>query len=134
MNSNMRNNFSGAFAVTELGHGGWRLSRDEPHKLDVFLRGAEPSAARVLGCTDITNLGIEWHDETATLSFAAGDRVETLQILSAIVHEPLDHLYASLPLFPFDADASRFWRRIFRLVRIPGGRYLLKFLTRRAKR
>ena len=27
-----------------------------------------------------------------------------------------------------DADARRFWRRVFRLVRIPGGRYLLKVL------
>ncbi len=39
------------------------------------------------------------------------------------------HLYDSLPLVKFDADARRFWRRVFGLVRIPGGRYLLKFLS-----
>ena len=52
---------------------------------------------------------------------------------SAIVHEPLGHLYESLPLVKFDAKARRFWRRVFRLVRIPGGRYLLKFLARTSK-
>jgi hypothetical protein len=40
----------------------------------------------------------------------------------------LGHLYESLPLVSIDADARRFWRRVFRLVRIPGGRFLLKIL------
>jgi hypothetical protein len=39
-----------------------------------------------------------------------------------------------LPLASIDADARRFWRRVFRLVRIPGGRYLLKVLTRARRR
>jgi hypothetical protein len=39
-------------------------------------------------------------------------------------------LYESLPLVSIDANARRFWRRVFRLVRIPGGRFLLKLLTR----
>jgi len=38
------------------------------------------------------------------------------------------------PLASIDADARRFWHRVFRLVRIPGGRYLLKLLTRSGKR
>jgi hypothetical protein len=47
-----------------------------------------------------------------------------------IVHEPLGRMYESLPLAGIDANARRFWRRVFWLVRLPGGRYLLKLLTR----
>ena len=35
-----------------------------------------------------------------------------------------------LPLAQFDQKAKRFWGRVFRLMRIPGGRYLLRFLAR----
>jgi len=38
-------------------------------------------------------------------------------------------LYAALPLAQFDRRARRFWRRVFLLVRIPGGRSLLGMLT-----
>jgi hypothetical protein len=50
------------------------------------------------------------------------------------VHEPLQDLYEGLPLASIDADARRFWRRVFRLVRLPGGRYLLRLLTLPASR
>ena len=59
------------------------------------------------------------------------ERVASVEAASAIVHEPLEHLYERLPLVSIDADARRFWRRVFRLVRIPGGRYLLKVLRAR---
>ncbi|HMH88482.1 MAG TPA: hypothetical protein VK523_07555, partial [Steroidobacteraceae bacterium] len=62
------------------------------------------------------------------LTFMSGDRVATVEAASAIVHEPLEHLYESLPLVSIDADARRFWRRVFRLVRLPGGRFLLRIL------
>ena len=52
---------------------------------------------------------------------------------SAIVHEPLPHLYETLPLVRFDAKARRFWRRVFRLMRIPGGRHLIGALARRSR-
>jgi hypothetical protein len=68
------------------------------------------------------------------LTFMRGNRVATVEAAGAIVHEPLGHLYESLPLVSIDADARRFWRRVFRLVRIPGGRYLLKVLTRPGRR
>jgi hypothetical protein len=64
----------------------------------------------------------------------SGERAVSVCAASAIVHEPLERLYESLPLASIDADARRFWRRVFRLVRIPGGRYLLKVLTRARRR
>jgi hypothetical protein len=133
MNAKKRRNFSGVFLPQDRGNGAWRLSRAVPHELDVFLQDAERGAARAFGSTPVVDLCVEWNAKTALLSFKSGDRVATVAAASAIVHEPLAHLYESLPLVKFDAGARRFWRRVFRLVRIPGGRYLLKFLTRSSK-
>jgi len=56
-----------------------------------------------------------------------------LKTRNAIIHEPLTRLYEGLPLASFDPAARRFWRRVFRLVRIPGGRHLLRFIARRSR-
>jgi hypothetical protein len=130
MGPKMRRNFSGAFLAQDRGNGAWQLTRAAPHEIDVFLRDAEQGAARAFGTAPIVDLGIEWHAKTALLTFMSGARVATVEAATAIVHEPLRHLYDGLPLVSIDADARRFWRRVFRLVRIPGGRYLLKILRR----
>src|SRR5271167_856980 len=134
MNAKKRRNFSGAFLPQERGNGAWHLSRAAPHEIEVIVQGADSGAARAFGTMPVVNLGIEWNTDTAQLSFASGGRAATVAAASVIVHEPLGHLYEGLPLVKFDADARRFWRRIFRLLRIPGGRYLLKCLTRSARR
>jgi hypothetical protein len=130
MAPNMRRNFAGAFAAHDRGSGTWQLARAAPHALSVFLRETERGAARAFGAAPIVELGIEWHENRALLTFMSGDKVASVEAASAIVHEPLQHLYESLPLVSMDANARRFWRRVFRLVRIPGGRFLLKLLTR----
>jgi hypothetical protein len=128
MSPKMRRNFSGAFMPQDRGNGAWQLTRAAPHEMQVFLREAEHGAARAFGKTPIVDLGIEWHAARVLLTFMSGDRVATVEAATAIVHEPLGHLYESLPLVSIDADARRFWRRVFRLVRIPGGRFLLRIL------
>jgi hypothetical protein len=130
MGPKMRRNFSGAFLAQDRGNGAWQLTRAAPHEMDVILREAERGAARAFGMAPILELGIEWHERTALLTFMAGDRVRTVEAATAIVHEPMGRLYESLPLVSIDADARRFWRRVFGLVRLPGGRFLLKVLTR----
>jgi hypothetical protein len=135
MNPKMRRNFTGDFAAQDLGKNVWRLTRGAPHRIDVFVQGtrqgATPSSvARAFGAEAVTNLGIEWHSDMALLSFMSGDRVETVEGATVIVHEPLRHLYEGLPLAQFDQKAKVFWGRVFRLVRIPGGRFLLRFLAR----
>jgi hypothetical protein len=130
----MRRNFSGAFRASDLGNGSWRLSSAVPREIDVFLRGAERRAEQAFGTEPLMDFSIEWRGATALLSFVSGDRIATVETGSAIVHEPLSRLYDSVPLAIVDADARRFWRRVFGIVRLPGGRYLLKLLTRLTKR
>lgn len=133
MSAKLRRNYSGAFLVQSRGNRAWQLSRAAPHEMTVFLRDAEQGAAQGFGIGPIVELGIEWQAEKTLLTFLAGDKVASVEAASVIVHEPLRELYESLPLASIDADARRFWHRVFRLVRIPGGRYLLKLLTRSGK-
>jgi hypothetical protein len=130
MPASLRRNFSGAFLPQHRGDGAWQLSRPAPHEITVFLRDAERGAERSFGTGLLIDLGIEWHTDNVLLTFMAGEKVASVEAANAIVHEPLEHLYERLPLISIDADARRFWRRVFRLVRIPGGRYLLKLLAR----
>jgi hypothetical protein len=134
MSSRLRRNFSGAFLPQDRGNGAWQLSRPAPHEINVFLRDAERGAQRSFGSGHLIDLGIEWHADKVLLTFMSDERVASVEAASAIVHEPLDHLYDHLPLISIDADARRFWRRVFRLVRIPGGRYLLKLFARSGRR
>ena len=134
MSLKLRRNFSGAFQPRIVGDGAWQLSRRAPHEIDVFVRDAEHGAAQAFGAAPIVDLGIEWRAENVLLTFMSSERALSVSAASAIVHEPLERLYESLPLVSIDADARRFWRRVFRLVRIPGGRYLLKVLTRSRRR
>jgi hypothetical protein len=126
----LQRNFSGAFLAQDHGNGAWQLHRGGPHEVDLYLQGAQRSAAQAFGNAPAGDLGIEWHADSVLLSFISGDKVQTVEAGSVIVHEPLGQLYEGLPLMSFDADARRFWRRVFAVVRIPGGRFLLKFLAR----
>jgi hypothetical protein len=133
MSLKMRRNFSGAFVAHDRGDGAWQLSRSAPHEATVYLRDAERGAAQSFGASQLIDLGIEWHAEKALLTFIAGGKVASVAAVSAIVHEPLSALYGDLPLATLDARARRFWRRVFALVRLPGGRFLLRLLTRFGK-
>jgi hypothetical protein len=134
MQPSTRRNLTGTFLARDLGAGTWRLSRSEPTPIDVFLRGADAAATEVLRSAEVRDIGIEWRAETVLLTVTSAGRSSTIATGSAIVHEPLAHLYDALPLASLDAKARRFWRRVFRLVRIPGGRHLLGLLARRRRR
>jgi len=133
MKPKMRRNFPGTFLTQNLGEGAWRLSRSEAAPVDVFLRGVE-SAAEALRSPWVRDVGIEWREDAVVLTMTSAEQPRIIHAQSAIVHEPLARLYEALPLARLDAKARRFWRRVFRLVRVPGGRYLLGALAHRSRR
>jgi hypothetical protein len=134
MKPKMRRHLPGIFLTQDLGEGSWRLSRSEAAPGDVFLRGTESGAAEALRYPSVRDIGIEWRAETVVLTMTSAEQPRVIEAQSAIVHQPLARLYEALPLAAFDANARRFWDRVFRLVRIPGGRYLLGVLARRNRR
>jgi hypothetical protein len=133
MKPKMRRNLPGTFLTRELGAGAWRLSRGQGAPIEVFLRVADAEAAEAFRLPAVSDIDIEWRAESVLLTMTSAARRRTIKAQSAIVHEPLGHLYAALPLASFDDQARRFWRRVFRLVRIPGGRFLLGVLARRTR-
>lgn len=133
MKRNMRRQLPGTFSTQDLGAGVWRLSRGEPARIDVFVLGASPEAAEFLGASGVHDLDIDWRADGALLGSTAQGICNTVAVRCAIVHEPQPQLYAALPLAGLDEQARRFWRRVFRLVRIPGGRHLLGILARRSR-
>ncbi len=128
----MRRTLSGAFSAIDLGGGVWLLSSG-PSDPQVYLQGIRPDAPDLSQHARITCLCVEWRSDDAVVAVTGANGVRYLTTRSAIIHEPLPRLYESLPLAGFDADAKRFWKRVFRLMRIPGGRFLLGLLARRRR-
>ncbi len=133
MGPNMRRNLPGTFVTRYLAQGSWRLSASDHTAVDVFLRGAGSQAAQILGTPNVREIAIEWSCNGVLLTVSSADPPNIVEAKSAIVHEPLPFLYEALPLASVDAKHRRFWRSIFRIVRIPGGRYLLGVLARRRR-
>lgn len=129
MKPNMRRNLPGTFLTRRLAQSAWRLSRGEPDAIDVFVRARDPAAAEALRSREVSDIDIEWRAAAAVLALTSAGQPKLLEAQSAIVHEPLARLYDALPPVSLDAQARRLWRRVFRLMRIPGGRYLLGILT-----
>ena len=126
----MRRNFSGAFSARGLRHGAWTLLRSGPQEAAVYVCGADFDAPLAFKSATLFDLGIEWRRGSALITLLADDKVQTVTAKDAFVHEPLPQLYDALPLASFDAAAQRFWRRVFLLVKLPGGGFLLKLLSR----
>jgi hypothetical protein len=134
MAAKMRRNFSGSCSASFAADGTWRITQSRPHETEIIVVGADSRSAQACGTT-LHDLGIEWQGQRVLLTMmSAAGRVATLEAASAIVHEPLGNLYAALPLAEFDGRARRFWRRVFLLVRIPGGRSLLGILAHASRK
>jgi hypothetical protein len=130
MTSGMTRNLPGTFLARDLGKDSWLLVRTEPAPIDVLLSGVGVGAADAIAA-EVSDIDIEWRAASVLVTLSSAGRRRRIEASGAIVHEPLTSLYATLPLAALDARAHRFWRRVFRLVRIPGGRYLLAALARR---
>ena len=133
MNAGTERSFRGDFRLRNCGPAAWLLESAAPGGPEIHLFGVAPESARHLeGGATVTRVGLLWAPGrvSATLVSASGARV--LQLRAATVHEALPRLYDSLPLERLDARARRFWRRVFFLVRVPGGRRLLGLMARRA--
>jgi hypothetical protein len=129
MPTKMRRHFAGALRAHTPKDGKWRIGRDDPSLLQIIVIGADPGSVRACG-TALQDLCIEWRGQRAILTMMCAGRAAKVEAKSAFVHEALPGLHAALPLADFDARARRFWRRVFVLVRIPGGRRLLGMLAR----
>jgi hypothetical protein len=130
MQPNTRRKLSGSFTAVDLGYGAWRLTQSEPAGIDVYLKGAPAHAVEILRGGVVRDIEIEWGERTVSLNFGVAASRHSIEMASAIVHEPKPLFYDALPLPTFAPEARRFWRRVFRVVQIPGGRHLLGIFAR----
>ncbi|MGA2707582.1 MAG: hypothetical protein ACLQJ0_24140 [Steroidobacteraceae bacterium] len=127
----MQRTVCGELRVEPLSKGLWRIDNlAAPHE-SMLLRGVEEQGATAPRRLEL--LTVDWQaDGGVVLTLHAGEQSTSLRASTAFLHEPRERLYDSLPLERFTAERARFWRRVFRLVRIPGGRLLLGLLARRS--
>jgi len=115
----------------ELAPGAWRFRAADGTEL--IVSGAAPAAAEIAACAAVRAARLDWLADGALVTLITDAGPLPVHARAAIIHEPAAGLYETLPLVTLDARARRFWRRVFLLVRIPGGRRLLKLLARRAR-
>ncbi len=141
MASATRRLLAGDYTPQSDGDGIWRLRGGaEPH-WTLHLRGLRDvdrgeSAPRTLepgGAVEI-----DWDGQGAgamLMLCAARSSVERpgrrLHARVAILHEAIPGLYADLPLADHDPGARRFWIRVMRIARVPGGGRLIGWIARR---
>lgn len=128
-----KHTMTGAFIATDLGSGAWQVKAATPAGIEVYLQGADNDAAAVLKDRHLTRLGVEWRVEGVVVSVTGASGFRYFKSRAAVIHEPQPRLYASLPLAVYNAAARRFWRRIFWLIRIPGGRLMLAYIAKRRR-
>ena len=122
----------GEFRVKAVNKDCWRIDNLAPPHESLWLRGVDAGAVPVPALFD--RLNVVWRtDGRIDVTLAAGSEALTVGASAALLHEPRERLYDSLPLAPYTIETARFWRRVFRLVRIPGGRLLLSWLARRSR-
>ncbi len=134
----MNYSVAGPLFAVDAGDSAWRLSggtAEVPSGVQILLRGASPSAVQLFADSPrIERVALEWRGDIVILTLTLAGGVAVLTARSAIVHEPQQNLYRCLPLAEFDPGARAFWQRVFGLMRIPGGRFLLPLLRRRGRR
>ncbi len=124
-------NLIAPFDVEDCGRGLWCLRQHAALDAAVFVHGSLPFKE----LSKCESLGIEWREEGgAIVSIALPSRTVTVQVKSAFVQEARPKIYGALPLGRLDARTLRFWRRVFALVRLPGGQFLLGWLAARTRR
>jgi hypothetical protein len=130
-----RKAWSGNFCAQSRGAHAWLLSSAGPPRIDVHLSGVElpGDGTAPLDRASIDRIEIRWVDAGAEVALTQGGSIRRIGAGSAFVLEPQPDLYRALPLEAFSAKSRAFWKRIFLLVRIPGGGRLLGYIARRAR-
>jgi len=133
-----RKTLSGKFNASRLNERLWRLSRDAgaahagaahagAAHAEVYLIGAAvPDGA-------IERIEIDWAGDAVDVTLTMQDSTQRIRARAVYIHEPRPDVHDRLPLETFGPRARAFWKRIFLLVRIPGGSALLSRIARRTR-
>ena len=131
-----RKTWSGPFNLERRCDTLWVFHGLEPARIDVYVidpRPAESAADAASMALTFDRIEIDWLQSSVEVALWQGSTAHRILVRTAFAHEPKPALYAALPLERFTARAQSFWRRVFLLVKLPGGRALLGLIARRAR-
>ena len=101
---------------------------------EIYLSGVDRDAFAALDGATPSAVRVAWSDAGAIVTLISAGASTQFRSRTAMVHEPRPQLYEGLPLVGLDDAARRFWRRVFLMARIPGGRRLLRWIAQRTRR
>jgi hypothetical protein len=128
-----RNTWNGSFRLQTPRADHWIVRSSEPAPVEVQLLGVQCADAAAAPALAWQCVNIQWRDGAAAVTLSGESSGLQLLARAAFVHEPRPALYAALPLESFGPRAQSFWKRVFLLVKLPGGRVLLNLIARRAR-
>jgi hypothetical protein len=129
----LQRSLSGEFHVEVLGPDTWWVTNQRPPGQCLLLRRVE--ASDPLQAPGVAQrISVTWNGSApVAVAFTRDEQTMTVVAGAVFLNEPAAAVYAGLPLPAFTSTMRRFWRRVFRLVRIPGGRWALGWLSRRRR-
>ncbi len=133
MSTRIERTWTGAFRATHLGKDSWQLRMGAAASPEIYLSGVDRNAFAALAGATPSAVTVAWSDAGATITLLSSGASTQFRSRTATVHEPRPQLYQGLPLVVLDAAARRFWRRVFLIARLPGGRRLLRWIAQRTR-
>ena len=122
----------GTFRARPLAADAWRLTTDIEAAAEVYLAGVGSDAGAALAGSTAIAVSVKWSGARAAVTLiSAAEGARQFNSRTVIIHEPRPRLYDGLPLVVLDDAARRFWRRVFWISRLPGGRRLLRWIAQR---
>jgi hypothetical protein len=123
----------GAFRARHLAADAWQLTTGVAGAAEIYLSGVDADASAVLEGSTASAVILAWSAAGATVTLISPATSTRFTSRTATLHEPRPQLYHGLPLVVLDDAARRFWRRVFFIARIPGGRRLLRWIAQRTR-
>jgi hypothetical protein len=134
MDTRIERTLTGAFRATALGADTWKLTTGVAGSAEIYLSGVDRDAFAALDGSTASAVTVTWSAAGAGVTLISSRASHQFRSRTATIHEPRPQLYQGLPLVALDAAARRFWRRVFFLARLPGGRHLLRWIAQRTRR
>jgi hypothetical protein len=133
MNTGSERTLTGAFRATHLAADTWQLTTGVAGAAEIYLSGVDRDAFAMLEGATASAVTLAWSAAGATVTLIVPGANTQFRSRTATLHEPRPQLYRGLPLVILDNAARRFWRRVFLIARIPGGRRLLRRIAQRTR-
>jgi len=132
MSTRIERTLTGPFRATHLAADTWQLT-GIAGATEIYLSGVDRDAFAVLDGATPSAVTVAWSGAGAAVTLLSSGASKQIRSRTATIHEPRPQLYRGLPLVVLDDAARRFWRRVFWLARLPGGRRLLRWIAQRTR-